>query len=419
MRTGRTTARVAAAALATASVMSVGVAAGPGAIAASGSFTQPNGITINDGTLDSPSPANPYPSALVVSGLPNGVTDVNVTLNGFTHTFPDDIDVMLVGPAGQHVILLSDAGSLNFGDPGAANLSLVFDDQASGALPDDGPLAAGTFRPSNFLDQLVNDSFPSDPFPGGPDAGTAAPTLSAFNGTNPNGAWQLYVVDDAPLDAGALSGWGLQITTVDLPATPAITAPRPGTFTRSATVVVSGTAPAGTTVRLFDNAAPIPALAPAGTTGAWTFALVGLPNGVHSFTATATDALNTSSASPAVTVTVDRLSPTVVATSPRANARRVKPGASVTARFGEAMRAGAVTRSNVFLVRLGTTTKINARVSYNAATETMTLNPTRSLAHRTTYVATVTTKVLDLAGNVLDGARKAGKQAKVWRFTTR
>jgi hypothetical protein len=42
--------------------------------------------------------ATPYPSTINVPGLSAAVTDVDVTLNNVTHTFPDDTDILLVGP---------------------------------------------------------------------------------------------------------------------------------------------------------------------------------------------------------------------------------------------------------------------------------------------------------------------------------
>ena len=38
------------------------------------------------------------------------ISKVTVRLNNIAHTFPDDIDVLLVGPGGQTSILMSDNG---------------------------------------------------------------------------------------------------------------------------------------------------------------------------------------------------------------------------------------------------------------------------------------------------------------------
>ena len=63
--------------------------------------------------------------------MTSGVAKVTVQLNGLTHTFPDDVDVMLVGPQGQKVMLMGEAGG-----GGNANLAnLTFDDAAALAIP--------------------------------------------------------------------------------------------------------------------------------------------------------------------------------------------------------------------------------------------------------------------------------------------
>ena len=83
-------------------------------------------------------------------------------------------------------------------------VTLTLDDAAANSLPDAGPLVSGTFKPTNFGS---GDTFPSAP----PSGGSA---LSVFNGTNPNGTWSLYVVDDATGDSGSVAGgWELNITT--------------------------------------------------------------------------------------------------------------------------------------------------------------------------------------------------------------
>ena len=126
------------------------------------------------------------------------MADVNVSLFGFTHSNPDDVDILLVGPAGQKMILLSDAG----GTGNISGVNLVLDDSAANSLPDSSLLTSGTFKPTNFGS---GDTFPS-PAPAGPYGSL----LSVFQGTNPNGTWSLYVVDDANPRSGSFSGgWSL------------------------------------------------------------------------------------------------------------------------------------------------------------------------------------------------------------------
>ena len=162
-------------------------------------FANPTAITINDNA-----PASPYPSTISVSGLTGNVYKVTVKLNGLTHTYPDDIDILLVGPGGQNAIIMSDVGGFN---PGVTNLTFTLDDDAVDSLPDDNPLVAGTFKPTNIDDGT--DTFPA-PAPA-PSGGSA---LAAFVGTDPNGTWSLYVVDDVGGDMGSIDGgWELGITT--------------------------------------------------------------------------------------------------------------------------------------------------------------------------------------------------------------
>ena len=145
--------------------------------------------------------ANPYPSSIQVAGLAGTVTGVTVNLENFSHAAPDDVDVLLVAPNGRRIVLMSDAG----GALPANNLSLTFTDAAASGLPDGSPLASGIFKPTNYDEA---DTFPS-PAPQGAPSGT---TLGAFYGTNPNGTWSLYVVDDEGLNAGTIgTGWSLDI----------------------------------------------------------------------------------------------------------------------------------------------------------------------------------------------------------------
>ena len=54
--------------------------------------------------------ATPYLSTITVSGLKGRIADLNVTIHGLWSDFPDDVAIMLVGPRGHTVILMSDVG---------------------------------------------------------------------------------------------------------------------------------------------------------------------------------------------------------------------------------------------------------------------------------------------------------------------
>jgi len=154
-------------------------------------------VTINDN-----GPASPYPSTTIVTGLTGQViTDLNVTIKGLTHTQVQDVDILLIAPDGTNIVLMSDNG----GTSAAAGVTLTFDDAAVSTIGA-GPIASGIYKPENLG--------AGDVFPGGP-AKLPVATLSAFNGLDPNGVWELRVVDDTFLDSGSfgdpLGAWLLDI----------------------------------------------------------------------------------------------------------------------------------------------------------------------------------------------------------------
>lgn len=155
-------------------------------------------IMIPDGTI-----ANRYPSTISVANVAGDITRVIVTLAGLTHKFPDDLDILLVGPSGQKAVLMSDAGGGN----SLADARIVLDPGASDDIPDNNPIGSGTFRPADY--EVSDAEFPA-PAP----AGLTRPAATAFAGANPNGDWKLYMVDDHAADAGTMSGgWLLNILT--------------------------------------------------------------------------------------------------------------------------------------------------------------------------------------------------------------
>ncbi len=162
-------------------------------------------ITINDNTS-----ATPYPSVINVSGVGGQVSRVTVTLTNLSHTWPNDIDVLLVSPTtpdaptGRKSYLMTKCGSSYT----VNNVSLTFDDMAATALPRFSPLVSGTNRPTSYHPAIP--PFPSASTPPPP----YSTNLSVFNGINPNGNWSLYVIDDAMGNVGVISnGWVLNLTT--------------------------------------------------------------------------------------------------------------------------------------------------------------------------------------------------------------
>ena len=172
-------------------------------------FGNTNRIVINDDA-----PASPYPSAIEVANMGGTITSLSVTLTNFTHDWPNDVDVLLVGPAGQKVTLMSDAGT----NLAVANITMTFADASTNPVPLLSRLQARTYQPANYAAPGLNtaDVFPS-PAPSIPYTNTS---LSVFNGTAPNGTWSLYVMDDTSGQAGSIGGWSLSIQTSD-PVSPA------------------------------------------------------------------------------------------------------------------------------------------------------------------------------------------------------
>ncbi len=177
-------------------------------------FTNTNSVTIGT-DVNPPTKATPYPSSVGVTGLDGQVvTKVTVTLRGFSHSFPSDVDVLLVGPLGQRAILMANAGGQDRFS--VTNLTLVFDDAASNALPLFTSLVSGTFRPTNgYLDPFFGyTSLPFNFPPPAPSGTSNSPSLlSVFKNTDPSGTWNLFVVSDVSGDSGMISnGWSLNLS---------------------------------------------------------------------------------------------------------------------------------------------------------------------------------------------------------------
>jgi len=145
--------------------------------------------------------ATPYPAIIHVGRFKRArILDVNLTLRNFSHSFPDQVDVLLVAGNGRNALVMSDVG----GNDNADNLTITLDDEAAAALPLSSQLSSGAFRPTN--DGVIETL----PAPAPVSSGNVA--LAVFNHANPRGNWQLFVRDDNTGDNGLIAGgWSIEI----------------------------------------------------------------------------------------------------------------------------------------------------------------------------------------------------------------
>ena len=175
-------------------------------------------------------PAGLYPATITVPAGAPTPTHVSVTLTDFSHTWPADLDVVLVGPRGESTMLMSDVG----GSTDAVNAELTFDDSGP---PLASPITSGTYQPTNLVG--AGDVLPA-PAPAGPYGAT----LGVFTGVDPSGMWSLYVNDQFFGDTGSIAGgWTLTLTPAIggdyIAASGTLTFP-PGTTTQTVSVNVVG-----------------------------------------------------------------------------------------------------------------------------------------------------------------------------------
>jgi hypothetical protein len=165
-------------------------------------------------------PANEYPSSIVVSSVPGTVTKATVTVLNLASGNADDIDMVITGPNGQKVMLMSDACGA-----GLVGEDWTFDDAAPTFLSDNGPCAnnqTASFKPSNYLPPPATEVDDMNVPPQGAPNAPAPPylnNLASLAGGSPNGSWNLFVRDDDIFVLGfTIDAWVLTLD-VQPPAT--------------------------------------------------------------------------------------------------------------------------------------------------------------------------------------------------------
>lgn len=172
-------------------------------------FRNPARIEMLDTKQFELKPAATYPSVVNVSGITEPVVGVEVSFFAITHTWTEDVDILLVSPTGVSTTLMSDVG----GATKLGAINLTFSDNAGKDATNQDFIPQGAYHPTNFArkDESLYDTYPA---PGPGDVLDPVPYLGRFNGLNPNGEWKLYIIDDQPKNTGEIiGGWGITFTT--------------------------------------------------------------------------------------------------------------------------------------------------------------------------------------------------------------
>ncbi|USO00131.1 MAG: proprotein convertase P-domain-containing protein [Phycisphaeraceae bacterium] len=167
-----------------------------GAASAQAVYTGPGGSIPDNG-----GPGSPFSSSITVSDS-YAITDLQLNINDFTHTFVGDLIITL--SHGATSLTVVDRPGVpewsSFGWAYNLNGNYTFSDDASV----DWDNILGGVQDTNF--NIPSGSYlPENP-------------LSAFDGSNVNGLWTLTISDNAGADLGAVGSWGLTVRSVPTPA---------------------------------------------------------------------------------------------------------------------------------------------------------------------------------------------------------
>jgi subtilisin-like proprotein convertase family protein len=116
-----------------------------------------------------------------------------------SHTFPDDLEMVLQSPSGRTAIVMNDAG----GGTDLFSNSLTFTDLAAALPPDNTALTTGSYRPGASYNTLTITTPP----------GPHGTSFGVFENEPVAGIWRLWIKDDAGPDVGTLHAAELGIRT--------------------------------------------------------------------------------------------------------------------------------------------------------------------------------------------------------------
>jgi len=155
---------------------------------------------------DGAKPATQYPSEINISTANTSINSISIIVS-LTHDRIQDLDLLLVGPTGIKVMLMSDC----LGNTSLSGEALSFNHTSSTPVPTSTvPPPGVAMHPTDNDPGGDSDAFYS-PAPGGPYGSD----LAAFLGSNPNGTWRLYAYDDTlnGTATGEVGGWQVWLNT--------------------------------------------------------------------------------------------------------------------------------------------------------------------------------------------------------------
>ena len=149
--------------------------------------------------------ATPYPSSINVNALTGNITNVTVTVHGFSENLIDFPYLALVSPGGQKIMLFNGRSFTTNQTTTNADWTFSNTGSAFSAVAD---IPSGTYLPTDVFQDA-----PPAPAPVGP----YSTDLTILNGsaTAQNGSWSLYVAHAPGREDAALliaGGWSLNIS---------------------------------------------------------------------------------------------------------------------------------------------------------------------------------------------------------------
>jgi photosystem II stability/assembly factor-like uncharacterized protein len=224
-----------------------------------------------------------------------------------------------------------------------------------------------------------------------------AKTWSYTSGTLPDGAYTVRVTATDNAGNQQANPATTTITIDNLPPVSTITG-KPVPISRLSATSFSFTATEAATFTCTLDGLSAPCVCTNATASSCTQSYSGLVNGAHSFSVRAKDrAGNVETAAKSYSWNIDLIHPSVTRTTPTDGTTRLSAAATtVKAVFSEDLDPATVNAAT-FRLDHGA----SGVVTYDPATRTATFTPSASLAYTTTYTATLSTGIADLAGNPL------------------